>query len=62
LAIIITITAGYVAGLVTVVRMLGGRLDRLEDRVTAVESVLTDVRVLLGRLDERLAHMEHHQA
>lgn len=54
LAAIIAVVAGYVSGIYFIVNRIDARLERVEERLTAIE-------VTLARIDQRLAdHLIDH--
>jgi hypothetical protein len=63
LGIIITVVVGYVTGIIATLRYLADRIDRIEvradERADRVDERLRAIEVTLGRIDERLSHVEH---
>ncbi|MBO0729346.1 MAG: hypothetical protein J2P57_08815 [Acidimicrobiaceae bacterium] len=61
LAILLPVVFGYASGIFATLWYLGHRIDRLEDRLGGVQRELGEIRVDLGRIDQKIDdHINHH--
>jgi hypothetical protein len=58
LAVIATIVAGYVTGIFATLHYLAGRIDRVAERIDKLADDVREMKVTLGRMDERIKHLE----